>query len=400
MRESEIIDVAISTVPHWYKCDVGPFGYSLALNDVEVKFYSHRRKTPHLNQLYDFIQENLNSWGLFLPELLSPSSIEEITEKIALKWLNIKAPGPNWNKLIVYLKKTQYRTYENSNVILNLVVKKAQGAKDITEYSLQKVLDPLASSDKTYMIVDEQLGYLGYEEISWAEVCDTAEYKFNPEFLQPFVSILKDNEYSAHLTIRRDIVILDKGGILASCRKGRWRIYERSTFKNFFVDTLGDDYRVGCNIFEILFDLSYKRHGALLVYDPERKVLANISNKNSSITPGPRPYEGPHQMIGQVINSIKMGDVLAQKRKKRLFLEVASIDGAVVFDRNEVMAFGAVIITNKAVTESIGARTAAAESAYHWGGVPIKISSDGDITIHFTSANDSGQKAHATLDFL
>jgi DNA integrity scanning protein DisA with diadenylate cyclase activity len=66
-------------------------------------------------------------------------------------------------------------------------------------------------------------------------------------------------------------------------------------------------------------------------------------------------------------------------------MEVASIDGAVIFDANNVLAIGAVIETHEDVGSQAGARSTAALSAYHWGGRPVKVSSDGEISVYFAS---------------
>lgn len=48
----------------------------------------------------------------------------------------------------------------------------------------------------------------------------------------------------------------------------------------------------------------------------------------------------------------------------------------------------------------LGARSTAARSAYLWGGRPIKISADGDISITFKSRSAEENECDASLSFL
>ena len=95
-----------------------------------------------------------------------------------------------------------------------------------------------------------------------------------------------------------------------------------------------------------------------------------------------------------------MQEIQHKLRKKRVLLEIASLDGAVIFDGASVLAFGSMIRTHPSIDNTLGARTTAALSAHKYGGYPIKISSDGDITIYFTSQDEAGNESHTELNFL
>lgn len=98
----------------------------------------------------------------------------------------------------------------------------------------------------------------------------------------------------------------------------------------------------------------------------------------------------------QGINLTKQG---ASMNKRRLIAEIASVDGAVIFDTGGVVAFGAVIKPHNSVSSETGARTTAAKSAYRHGGIPLKISSDGQASVYFQSS-DGDKECEATLEFL
>jgi hypothetical protein len=282
----------------------------------------------------------------------------------------------------------------------NLVVSPNKvGTVDLSDATFAKPFAALAGGRDTFFRVDGGLRFLAYEEVPASSIKEVIEYKFHPDFLHPVWSQLGQDEYSVHLTSRSDLVIMDHNGMLAACRRGRWYIYDVQTFKNFVVDAVGN-YRVGCNLFDVVFDLSYRRHGALLVYDPDHSVVNNVVNQGAVIAgTSPNP-DAPRALLREVIGSIAMGTNALKNRRKRCFLEVAGIDGAVIFDDKNVLAFGAIVRTHEAAGQQHGARTTAAASAYLWGGIPIKCSADGDIAVTFRSRASDGQIAGAYTEFM
>ena len=78
---------------------------------------------------------------------------------------------------------------------------------------------------------------------------------------------------------------------------------------------------------------------------------------------------------------------------------MASIDGAVVFDDDHILALGALIRSHPDVGSQLGARATAARSSFLWGARPIKVSSDGDVTVYFKSAGGD-QECNAAMNFL
>jgi DisA bacterial checkpoint controller nucleotide-binding len=340
-----------------------------------------------------------------LPDLIA---VEYIQEHFAKLWLSIDAPEVRWGQLFNYMREMAERTYENERVTCNLLICRGEGRGDITGPHIQKILDPLATSMQVFIRINPGLEFVGYEEIPWASISDTEQYKFYPEFLRPIACKLNQDEYSVHLTNRGDLIIMEDGALIAAKRKGRWKVYDGATFKNSIVDAISDtvggnrprDYRVGANLFEILFDLSFKRHGALLVYDPHLRVIEHINNKGSLITDDGAHADSAHMMLMDSVRNIPMGNREQSNRKKRLFLELASMDGAVVFTPTRILAFGAMIKTHDNAEYETGARSTAARSAYYWGGCPIKISADGEITIFFKSMGRDGESCQAKLEFL
>jgi DNA integrity scanning protein DisA with diadenylate cyclase activity len=137
----------------------------------------------------------------------------------------------------------------------------------------------------------------------------------------------------------------------------------------------------------------------LLIYDPSNRMSDHIVNTHSKV--GLVAYEeGSAQSIlrGRIVN-IRPGAIETAARYKRLLLELASVDGALIFSDKSIQAFGAMVETHPKATGQYGARTTAALSAFHYGAHPIKISADGDVTIFFNSEDEHSQKHQAELAF-
>lgn len=396
----------INLVPNWYMAECGPYPYSIEVGGESAQFFSHRSLTPDLHNLLTQAQADLPRLLGVSESLPSVTAVNFIQEHLAKAWLNLRAPGIAWEVLLDYLSVVSDRTYENQRVSYNFVIGDGEGSLSIADPRIQKVFDPLATSMHTFIRLTKSMEFAGYGEVRWGDIRDTEEYKFYPEFLQPIAANLKKGEYSVHQTLRGDLIIMDWAGMLAAKRKGRWKLYDVYTFKNAIVDAIrstveggrAQDYRVGCNLFEIMFDLSFKRHGALLVYDPNRRVLGHVRNKGSIIA-GPDTDEA-HSLLAPTIRGIQMCDKQHQARSKRLLLEVASMDGAVIFTPTEVLAFGAMIDQHENAGRETGARSTAARSALYWGGLPIKVSADGEISIYFRSRGSRGGLCEAELEFL
>ncbi len=382
MRERFIFESVIDSVPQWFESDESTSRRSLTIGDLTWYINSHRGLTPLLSELHEFCQEKSQLWLENLPPILSSSARKNITQEISLFWLSRHSSTTNWYKFIAYAEEMLFRTYENIPVSTNLMISPGDnGNSDITNSSIQKLLDPLSTSMQTYLKVDSEANLVAYEQIDWSQINDTSDYKFNPEFLQPFACALEQGQFSFHVTIKGDILIMNSLGLLASCRKGRWHVYDVQTLKNSIGDISGD-YRIGCNIFEVLLDLSYKRHGALLIYDPGHDVIDHIVNRESLLLDN-QNMDSARTMLAPSVVGIGMGIQTMSARKKRIMLELASMDGAVIFDDRNILSFGAMVETHPSAGSHAGARTTAFESAFLYGGRPFKVSSDGDISLRF-----------------
>jgi hypothetical protein len=404
--EEELGREIIRLVPHWYEAECGPEAYAIPIGRHTAEFYSQGRLTPKLTALHSAICGRTRE--LQLERFLEyPGLIDILLERFASEWLGMHSGETDWVRVINYLETVGRRTHENLPVALTLVIRPGRGQEDITRPTLQKFFDRLAASPFTftYLTVDPDLRLIDYGSVEWSQVNNAASYRFYPEFLHPIHSVMNDSDLVAHLTSRGDLVLLSKQGLLATKRKRKWQVYDASSFEHALACCLGNR-DVAANLLEVVFDLSFRRQGALLVYDPDQQILERILNPES-IVEGVRDLNGQasrsgpfgQALIARSIDDVAIGAPAGSLRKKRLLIEMASIDGAVVFDSSKVLAVGALIRSHPAAGGHSGARATAARSAYLWGAHPIQVSSDGDVTVHFQSQGVDRECA-ASMNFL
>jgi hypothetical protein len=402
--EAEIGAEIVALVPHWYLAECGPEHYSISVGQHVVSFFNHRKLTPNLAAFLKRISSRTRQLPLEHFAQL-PSLIDVFLESLAIEWLRIHHPTTDWTRLIKYLELIARRTHENKPVAMNIIIRPGQGTGDITQPYVQKVFDRLASSPYTFLALDPDLRLIEYGGVEWAQITDAPSYKFHPEFLHPIHCVMGPNDLSAHLTTEGDLIIMNKAGLLAARRKRKWKIYDVRTFKNSLSYCLGN-FHVGANLFEVVFDLSFRRYGSLLIYDPEHCTRSHILNPESILFPGWRSDGGFNRdlrcgqaLIGPSVKDLALGRDRGPLEKKRRLLEMACVDGALVFDDNHLLAVGAIIESHPGVGNQLGARTTATRSAYLWGAHPVKVSSDGDVTIYFKSRNGEAE-CDAVMQFL
>lgn len=400
MHEQELLQQVVDTVSHWYFADYGPHSYSFEVGGEELAFKSHCPLSPDLSRLCDFIESRLDTWARSLPPVVTIRDLSSVRRELVIAWLRQHDSEVAWERLFAWADNLEFRTSENRPVTMNLIVSAGSGGTDITEVSLQKGLDSIATSGEVFVEVDKQLRFLDYRQITREDMCVLQAPAFNPEFLDPFVTVLGPRQWSFHITEQGDTIILDNGGLMASNRKGRWAIYDRPSVMAAGASIFGGP-EMAINTLLCAFDLSYRRKGALLVYDPDRVVVEHLVECACRLVDPDRLPAGIHALLGPRATTIQMGATAEREHQRKLLLELATIDGAVLFDRSAVLAFGAILHLHDAARGHLGARLTAAYSAYLWGGVPLMISADGEMTVVFESRDpDTAESGTGVLSLL
>lgn len=391
ISKDDLFDIIMEIIPQYYKSELG-IGEKVSINidgDIHV-FNAFRKNTPNLNRLVEFIETNCDK---FLSIDLNSKSIEKqlIQRHIVNEWIKIKGYDGDWFEFFDYCDTIENKTYENSSIGFNFIYNPNEVVDSISvlkEAKKQKILDVLTESQYTYFKMGKDWKFIAYEHIHLSDIYNgDEEYKLIPEFLYPYKHILGNEECGITRTKRGDLIIFNKEGIIASNRKSSWKIYEPLTFKNALVDIFESSgcphYRIACNMVDIVFDLSYRRHGALIIFDLDETFNDKIQNQHSIL-------DGTDNILYSALESsislINLNTKFNKDIRKSLILELSSVDGAIVFNKSgKVKSFGSIVKNHINANMQEGARSTAAVSAYNYGMSPVfKISSDGEIQILFS----------------
>jgi len=398
-RETFVASTLVNAVPHWYQAECGPERHELRFaGGGSHAFYSIAALSPRLQALLDFAGDKAAEWASAIPEFPSRLNEGRIGQDLALFWLESHTPGVNWSKVLAYLQEVSYRTYEGDQVSLNLIIKPGFGRVDLSAPGLQKVLDPLGSSEQVALVVDPELRYLDYLQIPWQDIPEQEALHFHPDFVQPFFSLLQPGEFAVMVTNHRDILVVGTEGILVSERFGRWFVYDNYTFRSVLSRASAGSW-LPANLFQVVFDLSYRRRGALILHDPEGRLGNRVVNQEAFLEGPEAPADSVQSLLAHKVSTIELRSRRVERGERRLLAEIAGVDGAVIVDDERVCAFGAILEPHPDAGGTGGARETAALSAFLWGASPVKISSEGDITTYFKSREGS-RECDAQLTFM
>jgi len=385
-----LIESVVNSIPQWYFAECGPYEYKLKCGATTKKFYSVTPPSERLLEYLKYANLMLSKWKEILNTSALPVHYEFVQGVLALKWLSTFNKRIHWSKLLMFLREAGNRSFENRPININLIVSQGIGKETLINPLFRKYLDALSRSNHIFFRVDKRINFISYEEIAWSAVKETATFKFSPEFLQPIASILKDDEISVHLINGGDVIFMNKDGIIASLRKNYWHFYDVHNFNETAKKLLNIER--ASLLLEIALDLSYNRSGALVIYDSDEKAIKHIVNKNSVID---ERFGQPDTFRGMISESLRFDSEYKRKtnaiRVKRLFTELANIDGAIICTNDKILAVGAMIKPHPKVAVHAGTRATAAESAYRWGGVSLSVSADGEMRIYFNTGNEKNR---------
>jgi hypothetical protein len=188
------------------------------------------------------------------------------------------------------------------------------------------------------------------------------------------------------LTRSGDILVTHQRELLLSRRAGEWRVWRHDAIlgaiKNSWTPKgpKGNLARVLATLYKVALDLSFRRSGGLLIVAESRiKAEKIVNSKNDFIGAGSRT-EAEQALDASLVKH----NILTLDR--RVIADLASLDGALVIDRNgDFIAYGA-MVRSKKNTSAQGSRTRAAIGASSLG-LAIRVSSDGDISV-FRDGNE------------
>lgn len=391
MTKDQLAKIIDNIIPHIllnennYNLDWGK-EIILELNHDNYSYISYNTagKGGKIGTLFNYIEDNSET---YCDLNLNSFNLESryVIRDISSKWLEIQTDisQPEWIIILDILEKIKNRTYENLPIVLNLILDpNSTGTVSLTNKHDIKLFDLLAGSNYTYFVIDKDLYIIDYKCISWSETSDKKTYSSLPNFLQPFSHLL-ENKIGISLTHSGDIIIYNSTGMIISERKYNCTVYENSLTKNLYRDILyPTKYGIACNLFDISWDISYRRHGALIIVTKDSFFENHIVNKESIFNSS--ECMGLRKELSKSFANVSLKNT-GEIKCRSIFLELSSVDGAVILNGTDgsIKAFGSIVETATSVSGTSGARSTAAKSASTYNDMfPIKISSDGDITLY------------------
>lgn len=143
----------------------------------------------------------------------------------------------------------------------------------------------------------------------------------------------------------------------------------------------------------------------LLVYDPEHCIRQRILNTESIISDDWRDDGVPQNpdcgqaLVGQLLADTAIGKRAGSLKRRRRLIEMACADGAVVFDNHPRPGGGNADPLASQRGKSTGGKNHGRPLVVSLGAHPIKVSSDGDVTVYFKSKNGVSE-CDAEMHFL
>jgi hypothetical protein len=404
MKPSSISRLIFETIPQIFEAENGHHPVDLNIAGEESEVFS---MLPLSDELRTYLRNAVSIWEELRPmtdgQITQSIEREWVQQKFAVAWLEAKTGISNWPLILDYFRKLSRRTTENQQISKTIVIEPSVQVNEIETAFLQdesyyKVFDWLGSTTMTYYRVDEKLGIKALEAVSLTEIKDLKGYRFYPDRLHPIIGSLRDpKSIVVHLSGDRALLIANREGVIASKLIGEsWRIYDKehliasvaSVMERQMSETPRSEepYCVACSLLQILFDISMKRHGGLIVLDhPEnvaRYVIKGI--ERDALSPLNRifthsPFNGLEFSIPEV----------------RKLVELSAVDGALVLDlHGNLVQVGSMVLSHPSVLSHFGTRDAAGFSAAKFGATAFKISADGKVTLFFTLPSKTGTEVH------
>jgi hypothetical protein len=407
VKQTSITRLIFDTVPELYEATAGPFPVQLAIPEEESSLFS---AIPLSAELKTYIQSCVAIWEDLRPmtegEITQIIEREWIQQKFAIAWLEQKTSIKTWPLILDHFQRLSRRTTENRMLSKTVVIEPGRSAGDsarLSDSGYFKVFDWLGSSSFTFFRTDEELGIKGLEAISLTDIKDLESYRFYPDMLHPVISTLSHPDAAVvHLSEKGGLLIAGRNGILASKRVGEsWSIYDR----DHVIESVGEVMRrqigesqraddptcVACSLFQILFDISMKRHGGLIVLDHAKNLAQYVVKGIERIQGSPLNTIFTHSPFNGLEFSIP---------EVRKLVELSAVDGALILDlQGNLQQVGSMIISHPTALNHFGTRDAAAYSAARNGATALKVSADGPVSIFFTTPSLTSDEVHR-FDFL
>lgn len=285
-----------------------------------------------------------------------------------------------------FLRGISQQTYENQRIPYGVIILPHSESQNISaalvSASENKRFKHLSDGYSTVFLVDSRGNLLGIEAMPFAEDKGASSRRRPIWFANLAEMAGKKKGIGVALNRNGDILVAVQGKLAFSQRSGVWKRWDHTEIIRILQSLprlKGKPYDftdVLTYIYQVSLDLSFRRSGGLFV------ILGKKNDKKFLLSSKEEIGSGNKENIDQELDkSLSNRKIYLQKRQ--LTADLASLDGAIVIDRNgNLISYGQVLrITNRGGSGEQGARTRAATVASKYG-LAIKVSSDGDMSFY------------------
>lgn len=278
-----------------------------------------------------------------------------------------------------FLRSLAHDTYENQRLSYGIIFTSSDRGQLGFSSSLEsKRTKALTDGFSTALVLDRYLRIEGITSLT-TPANEAMTFARRPWWCSALAEeSSRRNGVGVALMRSGQIIVVHGGRLQYSLRAGRWQVWNHaeilSQLSSLWTGKGGSKniYRVFSYLYHLALDLSFRRKGGLLVVLASKDRLRKLVLSATDLVGAAR--RGSTEVA--IDNLVSNKDIASIDR--RIVAELASLDGALVVDRNgKILAYGA--MTSSASSGHQGARTRAAVSSSRYG-VAIKISSDGDIS--------------------
>ncbi|WP_175965805.1 hypothetical protein [Burkholderia sp. BCC0322] len=283
--------------------------------------------------------------------------------------------------ILRFVRALTQETYESQRLAYGVVVSsKLTGSEPILQSFDSKRLKCLTDGFSTALLLDGHGKIAGYAALHVPSK-EALSLSRRPWWVAGLAERAADLQ-GVGIALGRsgEMTIVSRRRLWFSHRTGRWQIWNHPEI----IERLRSEWRgrgkrgrvddvLRC-LYHLALDMSFRRSGCLLIVLCSSKYLGDllVSMTDAVGSRGRRSIE-------RALDT-ELGRKAVQNTDRRILADIASLDGAVIVDRNgSVLAYGA--MTKPASGTNQGARTRAAVAASKLALV-IKVSSDGQIAMY------------------
>jgi len=285
-----------------------------------------------------------------------------------------------------FLRGISQQTYENQRIPYGIIIipneKSSVDDESLVSASENKRIKHLTDGYSTAFLLDGKGKLIGIEALPIV-VEKGASSRRRPNWFANIAKMASDKKgIGIALNRNGDILVAIDGKLAFSQRSGIWKRWDHAEIIRLlqtlprFEGQPWDFTDVLTYIYQVSLDLSFRRSGGLFVILQKRADKKHLLSPKEEV--GSSKKEKVDCALDECLKNLKIYD-----QGRQLTADLASLDGAIVIDRNgNLVSYGQVLrIANRGGSGEQGARTRAAAVSSKYG-LAIKISSDGDISFY------------------